>query len=107
MYACIEVFGIISNVMNIGEYDRRITIITKEKGKISAFARGARKANSSFIASTRLFAFANSPYMRERKLIIYSRQILVIILRIYQQILKILATLLIFWNWQIIIQKNF
>ncbi len=57
MYGTIEVLGMISYVMNIGEYDRRITIITKDIGKIHAFARGARKSTSSFVASTRLFAF--------------------------------------------------
>ena len=27
----------------MGEYDRRISLLTKEKGKVAAFARGARK----------------------------------------------------------------
>ena len=43
----------------IGEFDRRVTLLTKERGKISAFAHGARKPNSRFIASTNLFAFGD------------------------------------------------
>ena len=49
--------GMVIKESSIGEYDRRVTLLTKERGKISAFARGARKPNSRFIASTSLFAF--------------------------------------------------
>jgi DNA repair protein RecO (recombination protein O) len=49
--------GMVIKESPIGEYDRRVTLLTKERGKISAFARGARKPNSRFIASTNLFAF--------------------------------------------------
>ena len=52
-----SVTGMIIKVVPIGEYDRRLVLLTKEKGKISAFARGARKPNSRFVASTNLFCF--------------------------------------------------
>ena len=39
------------------EYDKRIEILTKERGRISAFARGARKLNSALSACTVPFTF--------------------------------------------------
>ena len=41
----------------IGEYDRRVVILTKERGKVSAFARGARRPGNRFMASTNPFCF--------------------------------------------------
>lgn len=53
----IEVKGMIIKVMPIGEYDRRITILTQDRGKISAFARGARRSGNQLMGITRVFAF--------------------------------------------------
>lgn len=51
--------GIIIKTEPIGEYDRRVVILTENRGKISAFARGARRPNSKFVASTNPFVFGN------------------------------------------------
>lgn len=53
----LQVTGIVIKSIPVGEYDRAVTILTMEKGKISAFARNARKQNNRFMAAVSPFCF--------------------------------------------------
>lgn len=57
MQDIMHVTGMILKQSPMGEYDRRVLLLTKETGKISAFARGARKPGNKLAAATNLFAF--------------------------------------------------
>ena len=49
--------GMIIKTSDVGESDRRVVILTKERGKITAFARGAKRPKSTLVSATRLFVF--------------------------------------------------
>ncbi len=56
-FVCVT--GMILKQTAFGEYDRRICLLTKEKGKISAFVKGARKPGNRLAAATNPFSFGN------------------------------------------------
>lgn len=71
--------GIVIKSEPIGEYDRRVVLLTKERGKLAVFARGARRAGNRLMAATnpfsfgkfRVFAGRNSYNMSEAEILNY------------------------------------
>lgn len=75
-----DVTGIVLSSRPIGESDRRIVLLTKEKGKIACFARGARRQGSMLMSagafcfgSFRIYAGRSSYVMTECRIQNYFR----------------------------------
>ena len=59
-----KVTGIVLHSSPMGEYDKRLVILTVECGKVVAFAKGARRPKSSLSACSQVFTFAEFSMFR-------------------------------------------
>lgn len=55
--ANLKLNGIVIAENNMGDYDKMLTILTPNYGKISCVAKGARRPRSALLAGTQLFCF--------------------------------------------------
>ncbi len=62
----VEVTGIVTREIKYGDSSRILTVITKELGKISVLAGGARSNKSGFLTATQLFTYGEFALFQSR-----------------------------------------
>lgn len=63
----VELTGMVIKSTSVGEYDKRLVILTRERGRITAFARGAKRPGNSLMGPSRPFAFGTFKLLEGRE----------------------------------------
>lgn len=64
--------GIVLKQISVGESDKIVTLLLKDIGKVTVFARGARRQKSEFLASTEIFTYADFVINKGKKYLAFS-----------------------------------
>lgn len=59
--------GLVIREQNIGEADRRVTLLTRDYGIVHAFARGARRIKSNTLTATQLLSYSRFSIFQGRE----------------------------------------
>lgn len=59
MRELVNLTGMVLKVSSVGDSDRRLVILSRERGKITAFARGAKRPGNQLMGVTRPFVFGD------------------------------------------------
>lgn len=60
--------GLVSNAVNCGESDKMLTLITRQYGKMSVYARGGRRISSKFMTGSLKFTYGDYVIKKSDKL---------------------------------------
>lgn len=66
--ALYTVEGIVVRVRNLGEADKVITLLSDDRGKVEAVARGARRPRNRLVGATQLFSYVTLQCFSSRSL---------------------------------------
>ena len=92
MREIISVTGMVIRASAFGESDKRLVLLTRERGKITVFSRGCKRPGNVLMAASRPFVFGTFFLVEGRDAYNLQRA----------EVKNYFVTDLIFWKWPII-----